>query len=425
VKNAPPLVPEPSMTPPVDALWMATVSTVKDWDAYARWEMALLADAFTTSAEIDALAKKLTADATTPREKIDRLWAYVAQEIRYQQEYEDTIAGVKPHSAGITRERGYGDCKDKAVLLIRLAKAVGVDMRFALLRTRPYGQVLRGIPNQQFNHAIVYVPQQAGVAEPFFIDSTTNGLDIGNARTDDEGALSLVIDPNTGRWEFIPIPYQAPELELVKHRFEVKLGDPQKAVARDHFEARGNTAAGLRIALRNQENAKKYYHGVTDRLFPGSTLIAGRAEHDQDLRQPASVHLDVDLAGAIHPENEGFRLEIPLLFPLSRSAALADRQHPLAIPRGTQAFELDAELGEGQEAWHLPDDFKVEHACFRVERKSEVKGRHVLVRTSFRNACAEIAPADYPAFRAAVQKVAAYERDKIVFGPRGKARSKK
>lgn len=82
---------------------------------------------------------------------------------------------------------------------------------------------------------------------------------------------------------------------------------------------------------------------------------------------------------------------------------------------------LRAELGEGQEASHLPDDFEVDHVCFTVERRTEVKGRHVLVRQSYRNTCAEIAPADYAGYRAAVQKAAAYAKDKIVFGPRGKA----
>jgi tetratricopeptide (TPR) repeat protein/transglutaminase-like putative cysteine protease len=421
-RKAPPLMPEPGMAPAGDALWSATVSTVKDWDAYVRWENALLGEAFGPSAEIDALARRLTEGARTPREKIDRLWAYAAQEIRYQQEYEDTIAGVKPHSAAVVRERGYGDCKDKAVLLIRLARVVGVEMRFALLRTRPYGQVQRQIPNQQFNHAIVHVPKQAGIDEAFFLDATTNGLDVGNARTDDEGASSLVIDPLTGRWEFLPIPYQPAELEHVKHRFEIKLADPGKAPARDHFEVRGNPAAGMRVSLRNKEGAKKFFHGLTDRLFPGAAVTGSKSEHAQDITRRATADLELDLAGALQPEDQLYRLDVPLLFPLGGTITLAERRQPLVLARGTQSIEIDAELGEGQEASHLPADFKVEHACFTVERTTEAKGRHVVVRQSYRNTCPEIAPADYAAYRAAVQKAAAHAKDKIVFGPRGKAK---
>jgi tetratricopeptide (TPR) repeat protein/transglutaminase-like putative cysteine protease len=416
-RGAPPLVPEPGMSPAGDALWMAAVSTVKSWDAYVRWENALLGDAFGPSAELDALAKKLTRGAQTPREKIDRLWGYVAHEIRYQQEYEDTIAGVKPHSAGIVLERGYGDCKDKAVLLIRLARVVGIQVRFAVLRTTPFGKVLEKIPNQQFNHAIAYVPKQAGIDEPFFIDATTNGLDIGNMRVDDEGALSLVIDPETGRSEFIPIPYQSPELEFVRHKVTVDLSDPQKAVARDHLEARGSPASGVRIALRSGENAKKYYQNLSDQIFAGTTLISGRAEHDQDLTRPVSVHLDVDISNAVRAEDDRFRFNVPMLFPLSHQAALAARQHPLTLWRGMQSFEMEVDIGEGKQASHLPSDFRVEHACFTIERKTEARGRKISVRESYKNSCARVSPGEYPAFRAAVQKAVAQAQEHIVFGP--------
>ncbi len=414
-KGAPPLTPEPNMTPTADELWTAAVSTLSSWDGYARWEAALLTEAFTSSPELDALAKKITAGARTPREKLDRLTAHVAEEIRYQQEYEDTIAGVKPHSAGVVLERGYGDCKDKAVLMIRLAKAVGVDLRFAVLRTTPFGKVWKQIPNQQFNHAIVYAPKQPGIDEGFFIDTTTNGLDVGNMRTDDQGALSLVIDPESGRWEFVPIPYQSADLEYVKHDLKVDLADPDKAVGHDRFEARGGVASGVRVMLRNGEGAKKYYQGLSDKLFSGTTLISGKADGTQDLTRPLAIDLDIDLRNAVKPEDERRRLDVPLFFPPAHSAALSSRQHPLRLWRGTQSLAMDVDLGPGQEIARLPSDFSVEHACFTMSRKVETKGSHVIVLTRFKNTCPEITPADYPAFRAAVQRVVAHEQDELLF----------
>ena len=45
-----------------------------------------------------------------------------------------TIAG-KPHAAPVVVERQYGDCKDKAVLFITLARLAG--LRFTLLLCAP------------------------------------------------------------------------------------------------------------------------------------------------------------------------------------------------------------------------------------------------------------------------------------------------
>jgi predicted Zn-dependent protease len=423
VKGAPPFVSEPNMTPASDELWSASVTTLKSWDGYARWEAALLSEAFTASPELDALASKLTVGAKTPREKLERLWAHVAQEIRYQQEYEDTIAGVKPHSAAMVHERGYGDCKDKAVLMIRLARAVGVELRFALLRTTNVGKVKKELPNQQFNHAIVFAPRQPGLDEAFFIDTTTNGLDIGNTRSDDEGAQSLVLDKD-GRWEFVAIPYQSPELELARHEITVDLASPEKVLAKDHVTARGAVAAGMRVALRSGEGAKKFYQGLSDQLFAGTTLASAKADHAQDLLQPVSLSLDVDATNAVKAEDDRFRFEVPFLFPLAHVAALASRQHPLRLWRGVEEVTLDADLGAKQHALHLPADLAVEHACFGFSRKVEVHGSHVLVKARYRNTCPEIAPEDYPAFRAAVQKVVAKGHDAIVFGG-GKPEKKK
>jgi tetratricopeptide (TPR) repeat protein len=415
-KHAPPLVPEPNMTAMEDELWMAGVSTLKSWDGYVRWESALLAEAFGGGPELDALAKKLTAGAPTARDKLDRLSAFVAQEIRYQQDYEDTIAGVKPHAAAMVLERRYGDCKDKAVLLIRLARAVGVDLVFALLRTVPKGKVRRDLPNQQFNHAIVYAPQQPGLEAGFFIDPTTNSLDVGNMRTDDEGALSLIFD-RQGHWEFRTIPYQDAERELVRHDIKVALGDPAKAVLHDHVDAKGGLAAGMRVAIRSAEGAKKYYQGLSDQLFPGTTLLDGKAEHPEDLGKPLSVHLDVDATNALRTEDDHLRFEVPVLFPIAHAAALATRQHPLRLWRGVQELAMDVDLGDKQRPAHVPADFTVEHPCFAVARRTESKGTHVVVHTRFKNTCAEVGPAEYPAFRAAVQKVLAKMEDAIVFTP--------
>ena len=122
-----------------------------------------------------------------------------------------SIAGVRPRPCRQVLERGYGDCKDKAVLLISLARELGLPLEYALLRTVPAGRVEREVPNQQFNHAIVYVPKQEGFPEPFFVDATTDGLDVGSLRSDDQGAWSLVLDPKKREgYQFIQIPYRSP-----------------------------------------------------------------------------------------------------------------------------------------------------------------------------------------------------------------------
>ena len=114
-----------SMPPIRDLVTRVSVSTVQDWSDYVAWEKALCPAVFTGQARLESLAQELTDGAQTKAEAFSRLYHYATQEIRYQQDYENTIAGVKPHACSVVLERGYGDCKDKAVLLILLAKQVG------------------------------------------------------------------------------------------------------------------------------------------------------------------------------------------------------------------------------------------------------------------------------------------------------------
>ncbi|MCA9610079.1 MAG: hypothetical protein KC619_30995, partial [Myxococcales bacterium] len=94
--GVPPFVPEPNMPPVGDQIALVTLSTLLEWGEYVEWERALLSEVFESNASLRERARALTEGATTTQARIDRIYRFVSQEIRYQQDYEDTIAGVRP-----------------------------------------------------------------------------------------------------------------------------------------------------------------------------------------------------------------------------------------------------------------------------------------------------------------------------------------
>jgi tetratricopeptide (TPR) repeat protein len=415
-RHVPPIVAEPSMPPPADLLRRVTVSTVENWEDYVRWERALIADAFHTNPKLDELVARLTADAPTPREKLDRLFHYATQDIRYQQDYENTIAGVRPHASPIVLERGYGDCKDKAVLLIQMARLAHLKLEFALLRTTRYGKLLRRIPNQQFNHAIVHVPAQSGIEAPFFMDPTSDGLDMGNLRGDDQGAVSLVLDPESGASNFIDIPYQSPDLQYEQHAIRVTVKSPTEAQATVDLTLRGGPAMRARHLLRDRGAAQKWLESAAPALFSGSTLVNSSTENEADILQPVTLHLQIDASNSIQARDDRWQLPMPGSFLLDRLVSLPRRETPLQLDvPDTHRYRVETELPEGFEATHVPAEFSVEHACFTAKRTAKAVGRIVTVVTEYQRRCTVVAPADYPAFRDAVQRVVRQFSDEIVF----------
>jgi cellulose synthase operon protein C len=411
-----PLVDEPLMPPPADVLQQVSVTTLNTWDEYLRWEKALLSDAFRTSPELEALAAKLTRGAATPRDKLDQLFHAVATDIRYQQEYETSIAGVRPHTAPVVLERGYGDCKDKAVLLIQLAKLSGLRLQFAVLRTTRAGQVRRDIPNQQFNHAIVYVPEQPGIDAAFFLDPTTDGLDMGNLRADDQGALALVMDSEGTGYRFIPIPYQAPELDYETYRLQVKIKSPTEASAVGKLELRGDSAADIRQLLRNPERANKSLQGLAAALFTGATLQHRNAERPEDLWHPLELELELDVSSAIQTQGDSWRLPIPAILPDQRASTLSSRRTPIQFGIfSTTSVQTEVELPEGYRLVKAPAAFDVDHACFAARRRTQVDGRRVKVGFDYTRRCPGISVDDYSEYRKAALNVQKQMRDEIVF----------
>jgi hypothetical protein len=403
--------------PPVnDLAARVEVSTVESWDDYVRWERGLLTDAFYTNPALDALVDRLTEDAKTPREKLERVFRHVTQEIRYQQDYETNVAGVRPHGAPSVIERGYGDCKDKAVLLIEMARHLGIRLSFAILRTTPMGQVPREVPHQQFNHAIVYVPVQPGFDKPMFLDPTSDGLDLGNLRGDDQGALSLVLDPDKGEWSFIPIPYQAPELEYDHHKIRLDVKSPAEAILLDDMTLRGQPAMTMRHVLRNEGQAAQVYSAIASSLFSGATVRSAKSEGKEDIVKPLQISLDLDASQSLRPEDDHYRLTLPGKFELSSTIPLNTRETPMRLgPPDSTTYDIDATVPDGFQVTHAPPDFTVDSACFRVSRKAKLEGRKLAVHLDFTRRCTDLAIADYATYRDAVREVTRKLDDDLLF----------
>ena len=415
-QNASPLTAEPGSPPAADLLWHVSVSTVPDWDEYVRWERALLADAFRGSPKLDELAARLVTGASGPRDKLDRLFRYVTKDVRYQQDYENTIAGVRPHACPIVLERGYGDCKDKAVLLIHLAKLAGVKLQFALLRTVPMGKIEREVPNQQFNHAIVYAPAQPGIDKPIFLDPTSDGLDVGNLPAADQGATSLVLDPDSGAWEMIPIPFQSPDLAYSRFALSIVVKSPTETRADGEIEGRGGSAMMLRHVLRNKAVADKALQSFVAKFLPGTNLIHADWPPGEDTDRPVAIKLEMDASRAVQQQDDHFRFTLPVGGSLTTTAALERRETPLVLGVPQKATDtVTFTIPEGYGWLHTPADFSIAHPCFAVQRHSTVAGRTVTSTLDTRQTCNEISVEDYGMFRDRTRDLASKLRDEISF----------
>jgi tetratricopeptide (TPR) repeat protein len=424
-RDTKPLVSEPSMPPLMELGASLLLSTVPDWKTWLSWEQALLEGVFRDSPELDRVAKRLGKGEPDALEKLERIHTFVMEEIRYQQDYESFIAGVKPHPAPMTLERRYGDCKDKAVLFIELARKLGLEAHFALVKTRDTGPVRRDVPMQQFNHAIVYVPAQEGVSERFF-DPTAELLDVGSVRSDDVGTLSLVFDPKTGTHTWREIPFQPPEANREQTTLALELDEKGGAKGTLTVEAVGRSGSLLRRTARNQLVFKQVAQRIASAHVPNASTSDVRALEVESLRVPAAIRMDVATGTFARAEGEVLRLKLPSDSNPRTLFALAKREHPLLL--GTpqeQVMKLELQLPEGWAAQRLPQSGAVELPCFSLNRQVTQEGRVVKSTQRWRTTCERLSVEAYAAARARFDELVRLLEDELVLAPMPKSNGKK
>ncbi len=191
--SIPAFEPEPGM-PPDD--WFRgyvkfAPSDWKTWDDISKWYYN---DLFKPRLEMtDAIKKeseKLTAGDTSEVGKMSDIFRYV-QAIRYTA-VELGIGGLQPDFPQTVLDRQYGDCKDKAILLVSLLEAAGIPARPVLVLTKSEGHLDPTFPCWRFNHMIVRVDTPDG--STFWLDPTVRYCRLGEIPSEDEGVVVLVLN---------------------------------------------------------------------------------------------------------------------------------------------------------------------------------------------------------------------------------------
>ena len=108
------------------------------------------------------IVERIRGEGGDPRQLVDRAYEWVRDEVRYTGVSFGDRA-IVPYPPATVLERGFGDCKDKALLLVSILDELGIPAQVALLDANS-GDDLDVNPDypgaNRFNHAIVYVPEQ-------------------------------------------------------------------------------------------------------------------------------------------------------------------------------------------------------------------------------------------------------------------------
>ncbi len=128
------------------------LTTFADWKQVAEWYAKLQGERMTVDDSVRKKADELTKGAATPLEKAQRLYDFVARNVRYVS-ISLGIGRYQPHAASDVLRNGYGDCKDKHTLFSALLRAEGIQSYPVLIDSSRKLDV--DVPSPaQFDHVI-------------------------------------------------------------------------------------------------------------------------------------------------------------------------------------------------------------------------------------------------------------------------------
>ena len=165
------LVPEPGM-PEISRVAMRLLfSTMRSWKDVSKWYYRLSEPKLKPTHSIIQKVTELTKNKQSDMDKIKALFFFVSRKIRYMGLIEEAKRpGFEPHEVGLTFERRYGVCRDKAALLVAMLRVAG--FRAAPVLVKAGGKLDKEIPVPYFNHAVAAILGKN--RKPFlFLDPTS------------------------------------------------------------------------------------------------------------------------------------------------------------------------------------------------------------------------------------------------------------
>jgi transglutaminase-like putative cysteine protease len=181
------------------APWVG-VSSLASWDAFAAWYQRIATGSDTTGPAIDALAAEIAQAhpdrAGRLRAAYERVSAlrYVAVELG--------VGAFRPRTPEQVWKQRYGDCKDKANLLVAVLEKLGIPAEFCLVNR--FGHTFTDWPSWQFNHALARVPAAPadGLPNDLWLDTTDRLVPFGIIAPGDLGRHALAFSRDFSKATF-------------------------------------------------------------------------------------------------------------------------------------------------------------------------------------------------------------------------------
>jgi hypothetical protein len=191
-----------------------SVSEYDNWGQVKRWAQQIYRPVLSASSpQALKLAKEIQSQYSNDEERLVAAVRYVQDKIRYFG-VETGVNTHKPNNADMTLKLGYGDCKDKSVLLCSILRAMNIGTHPILIQTYNPGGLKDHLPSAAiFDHVCVQAVVHDSI---YYFDATgvSQKADLQHYHFPNFKYGLVVTDSSTG---LTPIPYSDNGAKTIIH----------------------------------------------------------------------------------------------------------------------------------------------------------------------------------------------------------------
>jgi transglutaminase-like putative cysteine protease len=369
------------------------VSNFQNWEALGEWYAQLVKPQFALSPELEKVVSELVARHPNKLDRVAEIDDLVLKNTRYVAQ-EFGVYGFKPYPVAQTYARRFGDCKDKASLMVALLRAAGIDAQIALVRTQRLGEIMpQPASAAVFDHAIVYVPEF-----DLWLDGTAEFAQLRELPVADQGAMALTVDLD-GHAVLRHTPRSTADDNYSRRTINAQL-DADGTI---HFSGatyvRGEDAPEVRRQLEVREAKLGYVRDHLAQVLPAVEIHNVEAPIGSSEAVSLSFSGDLSVYRGHHsaslPSSWMERKYVAALAPsITRTQDLI-----LEAPWTTEE-EIHIQLPVGAKISSLPADQTLSTEFGNAELHYRVDGHEIVILSTVKFLQTRISASRFPAFRA-------------------------
>ena len=331
VEDMPMIVTEPAMPSIIEIAPTVIATTIDSWEDVSRWWGEIAESKYVVSDELKAEVASLIEGATTREEKVDAVYHFVAQKVRYMGLGTGKKKGFEPKPVSETYETKYGVCRDVAALMVAMLREAEVDCEIVL--TNMGGKVYDDLPYIGFNHAIVAITNDDGsytYADPT-VENSVNWLPAMEAEQ------QVLVCSKAGT-SLSDTPYSPPQDNMGHIKANSTLDESGLYTSDVTLTTYGFYDMALRSFIKRVPPAQQkiiFSYFMQD-IYPGTVLKDFSTSDAEDLKTPLVFNFSYEIPNYPLEAGEFLLVKNPValgVFDMISSgvfqtAALPERQYP-------------------------------------------------------------------------------------------------